>query len=160
MMKSKLNFALAAWCALALGVGAAKADSIPLSIDFNSLVGGVGLDLYTRNADFTLPVGFTNASLDIVKFTVDDRGVLVLNDVIVASVGINGPGSGQMVLTDGTIINPFPFQYANPNVGPFAAITGPFKEGLNTLQVIVNNTGTGISGTLTYKFADQRDSKR
>jgi PEP-CTERM motif len=129
--------------------GRAVAATIPLSISSSS--GDPALDFYTLNANFTLPAGFSNASLSLSTFSVDDRGVLVLNGTIVASTGIFGPGSGSMVLTNGGPNDPFTFQYGNS--GPFAAITGPFVAGLNILLLIVNDTSTGISGNLNPNSA-------
>jgi hypothetical protein len=140
---------ISAFIATAVPSGPAAADTIPLNISFSS--NDATLDFYTRNADFSLPLGFTNASLNLSVFSVDDRGVLVLNGTIVASTGINIAGTSSMVLTSGGPNAPFTFQYLN--VGPFTAITGPFVAGLNTLQVIVNDTGAGITGNLNPNSA-------
>jgi hypothetical protein len=120
------------------------ADTIPLNISFSS--NDPDLNFYTQNADFTLPAGFSNASLNITTFYIDDRGVLQLNGATVASTGIFGGGPGTMVFTSGGLEDPFTFQYGNS--GAFTSITTGFVTGLNTLQVIVNDTGTGIVGTL------------
>jgi hypothetical protein len=128
----------------------ARANTIPLSGTFSST--DPALDFYTAssegvNLNFTLPAGFTNASLNITTFQIDDRGVLVLNGTNVASEGIFGPGSGFMVLTSGGANNQFTFQYGDAS-SSFAAITGPFVTGLNVLDIIVNDTGAGIGGNL------------
>jgi hypothetical protein len=95
---------------------------------------------------FTLPVGFTNAVLQIDTFSVDDRAVMELNGVVVAASGIYGPGNGSFTFTNGGPNQAFTF--LNGNNGPFAPITSGFVSGLNTLTFIVNNTGNGIYGTL------------
>jgi hypothetical protein len=134
----------------ALLIGALVVAATPAAADFidvnNSFFDNTnpGPDFYTLDWSFTLPAGFSNASLNIATFYIDDRGVLQLNGVTVASTGIFGPGNGFMVLSLGGANNPYTFQYGN--VGPFAAITSPFVEGLNTLQIVVNDTGNGING--------------
>jgi PEP-CTERM motif-containing protein len=124
----------------------AYADSIPISINFSST--DPLLDLYTQPADFTLPAGFTNASLNITSFAVDDRGVLQLNGSNIASTGIfcsSPPCAGNMVFTAGGNNDPFTFQNAQ-NTG--FTITSGFVTGPNTLRLIVNDTGDGIFGNL------------
>ena len=123
----------------------AFANSIPINLNFSS-PGGV-LDFYVKSLTFSLPTGFSNPSLNLTNFQVDDRGVLELNGLIVASTGISGPGSGHMVLTSGGPNNPFTFEYGV--TGPYTSITSGFVAGFNTLDVIVNNTNLGINGNLT-----------
>jgi hypothetical protein len=139
--------------ALMMGVSVpARANTISLSGTFSSQ--DPTLDFYTLSGEgvslnFTLPQGFTNASLNITTFAIDDRGVLELNSTIVASTGLFGAGPGSMVLTPGGPNDPFIFQYDSFNpAGPFTAITGPFVTGLNVLDIIANDTGTGINGNL------------
>lgn len=89
-----------------------------------------------------MPAGARNVSLNITTFSVDDRGVLLLNDSIIGSTGIGGPGWGEMALTaDGPSL-PFNFQYGNNNA-PFSVLN-LFVTGWNELSLIVNNTGQGI----------------
>jgi hypothetical protein len=94
---------------------------------------------------FTLPSTATNISLDYGDFFADDRAVLALNGQVVDSTGIisieGAPGS--MVFTDGGDLQPYSFN------GPFSSGTldsGFNVGGSNTLEVIVNNTGTGTYG--------------
>jgi hypothetical protein len=47
--------------------------------------------VYTVDADFTLPAGFSNASLTIEALSIDDRGVLVLNGTSSATPGSSAP---------------------------------------------------------------------
>ena len=133
---------------------ASPAAAATISIDMNEVHSGPP-DFYTLTETFNLSPGFTNASLNITNFFADDRAVLRLNGTIVASTGIFGPGPGSMVLSLGGSNDPFNFQYGNPfgyvpgNTGPFAAITSGFVTGLNTLEIIVNDTNTGIVGNLS-----------
>jgi hypothetical protein len=127
------------------------ADTIPINISFSSF--DPTLDFYIKPADFTLPAGVTNASLNITFFAVDDRGVLQLNGSNIASTGIfcsSPPCSGNMVLTLGGPNNPFTFQNADNSS---FTITSGFVTGLNTLRLIVNDTGEGISGNLNPNSA-------
>jgi PEP-CTERM motif len=100
--------------------------------------------VYKVDADFTLPAGFSNASLTIEALSIDDRGVLVLNGTIVSNAGIFGPGAGSMTLTPGGTNDPFAFTFGNgaQNV----VVTTGFVAGLNQLDIIVNDTNSGIVG--------------
>jgi hypothetical protein len=131
-----------------LSLSAAPANAALVTIVVSTSFGSFdpALDFYTIDLTFTLPAGFTDASLNIDVFAIDDRGVLLLNGAIVASTGIFGPGTGSMVLTSGGSNDPFTFQYGNS--GPFASVTTGFMVGLNTLQFIINDTGAGIFGDL------------
>jgi hypothetical protein len=83
-------------------------------------------------------------SISISSSAIDDRGVFLLNGQPLFATGLGGaPGTG-------------PFQY-DPN-GPylpvaFNYVTGSFSgsgsylvNGVNTLKVVINNTGSGIPG--------------
>jgi hypothetical protein len=145
----KHRLACAALLGAVLGTFAvfpAKAATIPIDINFSST--DPLLDFYTLSADFTLPSGFTNPSLNITTFSVDDRAVLQLNGTNIASTGIfcnSPPCSGNMVLTSGGANNPFTFLNAQ---GSSFTITSGFVTGLNLLRLIVNDTGAGIGGNL------------
>jgi hypothetical protein len=54
---------------------------IPLEVSVN----GSPTSFYTADLHFNLPAGFTNASISISQYFVDDRSVMQLNGVDVAS---------------------------------------------------------------------------
>lgn len=146
-------------------IATAAATTIPVSISYNSGIvpGSPSLAFQVLTTSFNLPVGFSNASLNLGTFNVDDRAVLELNGSIVASTGIYGPGLGSMVLTAGGANDPFTFQYGNG--GPFVPITGPFLAGANSLVIVLNETRFGIQGDLnstitteTFAFMDGKVS--
>jgi hypothetical protein len=123
--------------------GTAQAATIDLSVP--KTYGTTAF--WTLTKTFVLPSGFSNAVLDIDLLAADDRVVMLLNDAIVASEGIFGPGTGSMVLTEGGPTETFTFDYGNLTTD-FASITAGFVEGVNTLEFIVNNTNSGIYGGL------------
>jgi hypothetical protein len=95
---------------------------------------------WTAQLTFTIPSGATGVSLIYPNFNADDRAVLELNGTTFAS----GPatGTGEMVLTDGGPNNPYTF-LGNTS----GTINSGFNiGGLNTIEVIINNTGNGIQG--------------
>jgi hypothetical protein len=94
-------------------------------------------------ADFTfsLPSSATNVRLDFANFHGDDRAVLTLNGNALAATGVDGPGQGYMVLTDGGALQPYTFD----NLTSGSATSGFNLGGVNTIEIIVNNTGNGIS---------------
>jgi len=96
---------------------------------------------------FTLPTGATKPTLAIASLFADDRVVVELNGNVVASGGYYSPGAGQMVMTDGGTLENFTFTTAQGAKVKHVTSTG-FVAGVNTLTLIVNNTGTGISGPL------------
>jgi hypothetical protein len=129
--------------AVACLCGTAQAATIDLSVP--KTYGTTAF--WTLTKEFVLPTGFSNAVLDIELLAADDRVVMRLNDAIVASEGIFGPGTGAMVLTEGGPTETFTFDYGHTTTD-FASITAGFVEGLNTLEFIVNNTNRGIYGDL------------
>ena len=104
-------------------------------------------DFYTQSLPFNLPSGYTNASLNITALKFDDRGVVQLNGATATSSGItNGLGLvGQMVFTAGGTPVPFTFQYGYVEATTFAPITTGFQTGLNTIELIVNDTSGGLN---------------
>lgn len=103
-------------------------------------------DFYIRTFTFNLPSNFTNASLDITTLHMDDRGVVELNGDIVTSSGIsNNLGlDGQMIFTDGG--NPIDYTFKHDYYeSVFESITTGFKAGLNTIELIVNDTSGGLN---------------
>ncbi len=98
---------------------------------------------WTASLVFSLPSNAVNVSLNFSNFLADDRGVLELNGVIIASAGLAAPGTGSMVLTDGGV----PGIYAFASVTTSGTVASGFKLGsTNTLTLIVNNTSAGIHG--------------
>jgi len=94
---------------------------------------------------FTLPVGLGSTysvALDFSALGADDRAVLELNGTTIGNEGINGPGAGSMSLTD-TASTPYTFTQVTSGT-----ITSGLVVGTNTLDLIVNNTGSGITGGL------------
>ena len=120
----------------------ATAATIDLSINHVAVSGSPSV--YTLSADFSLPAGFTNASLTIESLSADDRGVLQLNGTNISNAGIFGPGNGSMTFVLGGPNNPFTFTFGNGTQN--LVITSGFAEGLNELDLIVNDTNSGIFG--------------
>jgi hypothetical protein len=109
---------------------------------------GSGYDgFWVASYTFTLPADATGVSLDFSGLNADDRGVLELNGTIIGDAGGAAPGDGYMTLTDGGTNQPFVFGGSSAEEG---VVTTGFDLGTtNTLEVIVNNTQTGIYGSLT-----------
>jgi hypothetical protein len=131
-------------------VANAASVSIPFSysyVSFSSPTDPTHPDFYTYSMTFNLPAGYTNASLNITEMTFDDRGVVQLNGTTVTSSGItNGLGLvGQMVFTAGGTPVPFTFDYGYLEATTFAPITTGFQTGLNTIELIVNDTSGGLN---------------
>jgi hypothetical protein len=102
---------------------------------------------------FFLPLNATAVSLSFAGFSSDDRAVLEFNGVVIGDSGNGDPGSGNMTFTDGGALQPFNF--TNQVSG---TITTGFNLGAtNILEVIVNNTGTGILGA-TSTFTGTADN--
>jgi PEP-CTERM motif-containing protein len=103
--------------------------------------------VYTVPSPFTLPVGFTNAVLHIDFLAIDDRGVVLLNNTEVAATGIFAPRTGaedaRMTLPGGSNLpHDFPLAPGDQDID----ITAGFVAGLNTLDIIVNDTNNGVFG--------------
>jgi hypothetical protein len=136
-----------------LGLGSvlsASAATIPLSFSYSSYSSPTDLthpDFYIQSLTFTLPAGYINASLNITALHFDDRGVVQLNGVTATSSGItNGLGLvGQMVFTAGGAPVPFTFDYGFVEATTFVPITTGFQTGLNTIDLIVNDTSGGLN---------------
>jgi hypothetical protein len=117
MKSSRLVFASAAFAFILVESSESIASTvIPLSVSVNSSP----TSFYAVDLHFNLPTGFSNASISISKYFADDRSVMQLNDVNVASTGIFGPGWGSMVFSSsGPSTTPYYFQYGTPNPPPF-----------------------------------------
>ena len=103
---------------------------------------------WTATYTFTLPQTATNVSLNYGNFWADDRGVLYLNGNILNATGIYAGGAGgSMVFTDGGTPQSYSgFSSPNGQVGGTAS-SGFNIGGVNTIEVIMNNTGDGIYGS-------------
>lgn len=130
-------------------LSAADANTISLSTTYNSYSSPTDPDhpdFYIVPLTFTLPVGFTNASLNISTLHMDDRGVVQLNGTTVTSSGItNGKGlHGQMVFSKDGAAEAYTFEHDYFDT-VFAPITSGFKAGLNIIDLIVNDTSGGLN---------------
>jgi hypothetical protein len=102
-----------------------------------------GASFYVVNFDFNLPTDFVGAQLHITHFYADDRGILRLNGADVDSAGLFGPGDGTFDFGAGAV--PYTFGVT----GAHDVLVGSgFVAGLNTLRLIMNDTGTGMVGSL------------
>ena len=115
-----------------------------INVNFSGTVASGSPSVYTVGTSFTLPTGFTNASLTVDSLDVDDRGVLQLNGTSISNGGIFGPGAGSMTMFPAGPNDPFTFTFGNGIQN--LLITVGFLEGLNTLSLIVNDTNSGIFG--------------
>ena len=95
---------------------------------------------------FHIPVGATNLVFSITGLGVDDRAVILLNHAKVTSVGTLANGEGDMQFHDPGHNKPYDFQFIAGAVS--FTDTVDLKPGHNELEVIVNNTGNGIYGTI------------
>lgn len=130
-------------CAAALA-WTAPALAVVIDVSFDGVVSSGSPSVYTATETFNLPAGFTGGSLTIQAISVDDRGVLRLNGTNISNAGIFGPGAGSMTFTPNGPNNPFTFTFGN---GPQnLVLTAGLLEGLNTLDLIVNDTNNGIFG--------------
>jgi hypothetical protein len=128
-------------------VGSGDGAQLCISSSCNSggtwVAGGslAGFDgVWTAQLTFTIPSGATGVTMAWSDFYADDRAVLMLNGSTFAS----GPASGlgDMVLTDGGPDNPYTF--LGNTIGSITS--GLNIGGVNTIDVIINNTGNGIHG--------------
>lgn len=126
----------------AVAIPSVTSSSIPLSINHTAAPGSSSV--YTVSTSFTLPAGFLNPVLNIGSLHIDDRGIFELNDVIVSDAGIFGPGSGFMTFTPGGPNVPYVFAHGNGTQN--LDVLGPFLPGLNLIDILVNDTNSGISG--------------
>ena len=99
---------------------------------------------WTADYYFTLPAGATAVKMTITAAGADDRFVANLNGAAIANGGGDSPGVGQMQLTDPGTLIPYTFTGAGQKI----VVKSGFITGTNHIQLIVNNTNTGISGGL------------
>ena len=124
-----------------LALAAVPAAAVTVVLDQN--INNPDVQYYTTTQDFTLPSGFTNASLNIASFTADDAAVITVNGTPIVGTGIFGPGNGNFFFTAVGPSVPYAFAYGNGAVN--ASFSGPFVVGLNTISIIVNNNNAGIN---------------
>jgi hypothetical protein len=129
----------------------AGATTIPLSYSYSSYSSPTDPthpDFYTQVLQFILPAGYTNASLNITELRFDDRGVVLLNGATATSSAYVPNGvlglDGQMVLTAGGTPVPWTFEYRY-EATTFTPITTGFHTGLNTIEIIANDTSGGLN---------------
>jgi hypothetical protein len=102
---------------------------------------------YYLQAKFVIPAGATKITLAVRSLFADDRVVAELNGKVIGATGIGAPGAGDMTLKDG---GPnIPYSFTTSNSDKLTHVTSGFVTGDNYIRLIVNNTNTGISGTLT-----------
>jgi hypothetical protein len=97
---------------------------------------------------FSLPSDATSVSLTYSNLNADDRMVLALNGITLASTGLphfGNDASGSMVLTEGGPLQAWSF------TGPAGSVSGVVTSGfnlggVNVLEAIMNNTDTGVYG--------------
>jgi hypothetical protein len=112
---------------------------------------------WTATFSFFLPASATDEIATLVSLGADDRVVLFLNGNEVADGGLGIPASGdiagKMEFTDGGGDQPFTFNGADSSgSGSGGVILG----GINTLVAVLNNTGSGVTGT-TKTYAGDGD---
>ncbi len=143
--------------------GAGASDATPFSVNGHLTItnnqmesgtfitGGTlsGFDgFWYAEETFTLPKDAANIALSFSSFQSDDRAVLELNGVIIGNSGNGAPGLGSMQFMDGGTLQSFDFT----NAASGTITTGFNIGGVNALEVIVNNTGTGLTGpTRTFQ---------
>ena len=143
-MNLKAIFVTAAIAAMPTLAGtAAQADVINIS---GSAAPNGGPSYYEINFDFALPIGFSNAVLNITQLRADDRGVLKLNGAIVDSAAIICCGAPAFDFNDGNGSVPFAYPIGNGARNIF--INSGFLNGTNALRLLMNDTSAGQAGNL------------
>jgi len=112
---------------------------------------------WTADFRFVLPSNATNVVLTFSNLFFDDRGILTLNGITLASSGTDAAdGSiGLMTLTDGADPQLYTFSAA-PGEAQGTITNGFISDSTNTVEAILNNTHQGIPGP-TIGFADAGD---
>jgi hypothetical protein len=106
---------------------------------------------WTGSYLFYLPGNATDVQFQYSKYYTDDRSVMTLNGAIIDSTGlpVNGLYAGSMVFTEGGALQPYTFHGPNDGTLSGTVSSGFNLGGMNTVTVIVNNTGQGVVGGLT-----------
>lgn len=117
---------------------------------------------WTASFSFFLPLDATDLSASFSNLRADDRVVLLLNGDQIGDGGlgipVSGPIVGKMELTDGSGDLPYTFEGTDA-AGSCSGATcsGAFIfGGVNTFEAIINNTGSGVTGT-THTFLGTGD---
>jgi hypothetical protein len=112
---------------------------------------------WTADYKFFLPDNATNVALTFSNLFFDDRGVLTLNGVALASTGADAANGsiGLMTLADGADPQLYTFSAA-PGEAQGTIASGFIPGGINTIEAIINNTHQGIPGP-TIGFANDGD---
>jgi hypothetical protein len=119
-------------------------DVLPVGSDgYNNQPSGENVGFWTASYSFNL--ASASDRLSISDLASDDRAVVELNGTPIIGAGINGPGTGTFIFTPTGTQVPFSFLGNGPQS---TSVTGPFIAGINTIELIVNNTNTGIVGGL------------
>jgi hypothetical protein len=100
---------------------------------------------------FALPGNAINIILNFSALTADDRVVLQLNGTDIGNEAVDGEGLGLMNLGGGDNLYTFSASAGNGSI-----TTGFNVGGLNLVRMIVNNTGTGRTGS-TQTFVTPAD---
>ncbi|HEV3333472.1 MAG TPA: hypothetical protein VG096_20955 [Bryobacteraceae bacterium] len=110
---------------------------------------------WTASFTFFLPSTATDVSGSFSNLFADDRVVLFFNGNEIGDGGIGIPASGsvagQMELTDGGGDQPFTFA-SSDSAGSGSG--GFILGGVNTLLAVINNTGSGVTGTTKTFLGD------
>ncbi len=113
--------------------------------------------LWVADETFFLPAGATGVSLNFSGLMADDRTVLELNGTMIGNAGISG-STGQPTTGPGFMKFPpepssdVPFTFTGQTSG--TVTSGFVLGGQNTLRLVVNNTGAGITGFTTKPCFD------
>ncbi len=145
--------------AAATATGTAVGPSGLISVDtsgkgtgtfFNSAVTNANFNgWWEATLTFAIPSGATSASLAFSNLAADDRAVLELNGTQIGDQAING-GSGSGVMCFSYSTNCGSFTWTPTTSGTITLTAGTTY----TLQVFVNNTGTGnITSQLEAAYA-------
>jgi hypothetical protein len=102
---------------------------------------------------FSIPAGATNISANFSGLTADDRTVLELGPTALGNESISGAGAGVMYFTSGTSSA---YNFTQVTSGDFSSSLA--AGGNYTLELLVNNTGTGVNGDPERTFQTASDA--
>jgi hypothetical protein len=130
---------------LSMLAGPVQAVTVPIDFDFNATAGDPSV--YTVDTTFNLPSGFSNASLNVARVYIDDRGILFFNGTELVAAGLAADGLSHPIvfLDNSTSTRTYiPSVFSSDNVD--IDVTSGFVTGANTLEFLVNDTGAGVFG--------------